>query len=118
MSNNQIEFYKMILNNHNNVNERKNCKLVYSEELEKLAKKHIDELIAKKQIYHGNLPNNGLQNIASGKKNLLKDNVCVNLWMGDLGHRNPIVNSQFKKFGVAMTINSNNDVIIVANYSK
>jgi len=112
------KFENIFLKNHNEVRQKYQLHpLKMDGNLTRYAWVHIQELLDNQSVYHGNIPEKSLQNIASGKKNLLKENVCVNLWINDPAHRAPIINKMFTKIGFAHHIDNDNNVIIVCNYS-
>lgn len=91
--------------------------VVWCSELEALAHRQLTECWTTKKIQHGNVPPKGFQNIASGKKNLLKPEVVLRMWLADAGHAKPIQDPRIKKIGSAYDIDAENNVIVVCNYS-
>ena len=105
------------LEDHNEQRTSRNLSsLRYSSELERLAQSQLDEILRTKKVQHGRQPEKGLQNIANGKKNLLKPGVCVRLWMGDEGHKRPILEPSFTHLGIAYSLDPDNNVIVIGNY--
>ena len=96
------------------------------------AKLQIDDQLTKKafdtahilanedNLYHRDVPQNGLQNVAQGYKNWIdKPFKCVDLWLNDEQHAFPILSPSMTKIGVGYCLNTNtNKVYIVANYGK
>jgi uncharacterized protein YkwD len=113
-------FENQLLADHNEIRKKQALPLFkIDNELTNLAKEHLYVLLKYKHVYHGNIPKNGLQNIASGKKNLLKPNVAVNLWMNHEPHTIPIIKKEFVKIGIGYHHHiESNDVILVVNYSS
>jgi uncharacterized protein YkwD len=115
MNMNKSEWNEAFLVEHNS--KRNGSPFRWSSSLEALAKKHVEELVRMKMTKHGNVPPQGYQNIASGKKNMLKPHVPVNLWMTDHGHKAPITNASMKCIGAWYSHDpTTNDVIVVCNY--
>jgi uncharacterized protein YkwD len=112
-------FECQLLNDHNEIRKKHALPLFkIDNELTKLANNHIYMLVKSNTVYHGNIPQQGLQNIAKGKKNLLKPNVTTSLWCNHEPHEAPIIKKEFTKIGIGYNHNTQtNDVLIVVNYS-
>jgi len=108
-----------LLNDHNEIRKKHVLPLFkLDKDLTKLANNHVYMLVKSNTVYHGNIPVRGQQNIAKGKKNLLKPNVTTNLWMNDEPHKVPIIKPEFTKIGIGYHHNTEtNDVFIIVNYS-
>jgi len=108
-----------LLNDHNKERQRQGLvEFRWNPNLEQLAKKQIEEIRQKGRVHHGNVPSSGLQNIANGKKNLLKPDVPIRLWLSDSGHKAPIIKKDFRYIGGWFSRDQENNVVIVCNYSS
>lgn len=113
-----MAFLSQLLEDHNEYRQSKQLShFQWDPFLETLAEKQIQEIIVTKKVQHGNLPSKGLQNIVSGKRNLFKKNVALQLWLGDQGHAKPVQEISFQKLGCSFHEDSNKNVTIVCNYS-
>lgn len=111
-----LKWKKDFLDAHNTIRKSLSLSLLlWDDQLEKDTLIHVHKMMDTKNFFHMvSLP--FLQNIASGKKNLVeKPHKSIDLWMTD-NHKLPIIDPNTKKIGASYSRNSNNDVYISCNY--
>lgn len=112
-------FGEQLLADHNEYRQSKQLEsFSWCPTLQTQAETQLSQILAQRSLHHGHVPSNGLQNIASGKRNLYKPGVVVRLWLSDQGHAAPILETSFHKLGAAVHEDSDKNVIIVCNYSS
>jgi len=113
-----MAFLSQLKEDHNEYRRSQQLSLFqWDSALETLAQTQLQHIQSTKQIQHGHVPTQGLQNIVSGKRNLLKPNVALKLWLGHQGHARPIQHPSFQKLGCSFHDDSNNNITILCNYS-
>lgn len=92
--------------------------LEHDDQLTEQAFMTAEALAREGRLYHRDVPEGGMQNIAQGYGNWVdKPNKCIELWMQDYNHSFPITSASFSKVGVGYCQNpSTKKVYVVANY--